>query len=92
MSDDIKKGLLGIVVDDAIIVGENIYRHIENGEDLKTAARNGAYEVGIPVIFAVLTTAPTPVTTAQPNSAASTMGTSSSMTIIESSHATIYSA
>ena len=39
MNDEIKKGLLGIVVDDAVIVGENIYRHIEKGEDLKTAAR-----------------------------------------------------
>ena len=48
--------VLGIVVDDAIIIGENIYRHIENGEDLKKASREGAYEVGIPVIFAVLTT------------------------------------
>ncbi len=48
--------VLGIVVDDAIIVGENIYRHIEEGEDLQTAAKNGAYEVGVPVIFAVLTT------------------------------------
>jgi len=48
--------VLGIVVDDAIIVGENIYRHIENGEDLQTASRKGAHEVGIPVIFAVLTT------------------------------------
>ena len=27
--------VLGIVVDDAVIVGENIYRHIEKGEDLK---------------------------------------------------------
>ena len=48
--------VLGIVVDDAVIVGENIYRHIEKGEDLKTAAVKGAYEVGIPVVFAVLTT------------------------------------
>ena len=48
--------VLGIVVDDAIIVGENIYRHIEKGRDLKTAAREGAYEVGVPVVFAVLTT------------------------------------
>ena len=48
--------VLGIVVDDAVIVGENIYRHIEKGEDLKVAASKGAYEVGIPVIFAVLTT------------------------------------
>ena len=48
--------VLGIVVDDAVIVGENIYRHIEKGTDLKTAASKGAYEVGIPVVFAVLTT------------------------------------
>jgi len=48
--------VLGIVVDDAIIVGENVYRYIENGDDLKTAASKGAYEVGVPVIFAVLTT------------------------------------
>jgi len=48
--------VLGIVVDDAVIVGENIYRHIEKGVDLKTAASKGAYEVGVPVVFAVLTT------------------------------------
>ena len=48
--------VLGIVVDDAIIIGENVYRRIESGEDIKTAAREGAHEVGIPVIFAVLTT------------------------------------
>jgi len=48
--------VLGIVVDDAIIIGENVYRRIEKGEDIKTAAREGAYEVGVPVIFAVLTT------------------------------------
>ena len=48
--------VLGIVVDDAIIVGENIYRHIEDGDDLLIAAKKGAHEVGIPVIFAVLTT------------------------------------
>ena len=48
--------VLGIVVDDAIIIGENIYRYIEKGEDLKTAAVKGAHEVGVPVVFAVLTT------------------------------------
>ncbi|MCY4120223.1 MAG: efflux RND transporter permease subunit, partial [Acidobacteria bacterium] len=48
--------VLGIVVDDAIIVGENIYRHQENhGEGLRGAIE-GAREIGKPVTFAVLTT------------------------------------
>ena len=48
--------VLGIVVDDAIIIGENVYRYVEKGYDLKTAAVKGAHEVGVPVVFAVLTT------------------------------------
>ncbi len=47
---------LGIVVDDAIVVGENIFDHREKGKDFLTAARDGAIEVGIPVVFSVLTT------------------------------------
>ncbi len=48
--------VLGIVVDDAIIVGENIYTHHQrHGEPLK-AAIEGAQEVSVPVVFAVLTT------------------------------------
>ena len=48
--------VLGIVVDDAIIVGENIYRHQEeHGEGLRGAIE-GAREIGKPVTFAVLTT------------------------------------
>jgi multidrug efflux pump subunit AcrB len=47
---------LGIVVDDAIVVGENIQRHIENGEDKKTSALNGVMEVLGPVSMASLTT------------------------------------
>ena len=47
---------LGVVVDGAIIVSENIYRHIERGEDPSTAAKNGINEVGMPVIIADLTT------------------------------------
>ena len=48
--------VLGIVVDDAIIVGENIYRHQEDhGEGLRGAIE-GAREIGKPVTFAVLTT------------------------------------
>ena len=48
--------VLGIVVDDAIVVGENIYRYREKGLPLNIAATKGAYEVGTPVVFAVLTT------------------------------------
>ncbi len=47
--------VLGIVVDDAIIVGENIYtRYQAGGEGLDTAVE-GAYEVHVPVIFAIAT-------------------------------------
>lgn len=48
--------VLGIVVDDAIVVGERIYAHERHSEDQRTAAVNGTYEVAIPVIFGVLTT------------------------------------
>ncbi len=48
--------VLGMVVDGAIIVAENIHRHIERGEDPVTAAKTGIDEVGIPVIAADLTT------------------------------------
>ena len=48
--------VVGIVVDDAIVVIENIYRHIERGEPPKIAAIRGAEEVGWPVLAASLTT------------------------------------
>ncbi len=48
--------VLGIVVDDSIIVGENVYHRIANGEHPKTAAPAGTHEVGVVVIFGVLTT------------------------------------
>ena len=47
--------VLGIVVDDAIIVGENIYRHHQMGKRGLRAAIDGTREVYIPVIFAILT-------------------------------------
>jgi len=47
---------IGIVVDDAIVVGENVYAEQEGkGEPLEASIR-GTQRVGIPVIFAVLTT------------------------------------
>jgi len=48
--------VLGIVVDDAIIIGENIYRKQEEGYSSFQASVEGAVEVGRPVIFSVLTT------------------------------------
>ncbi len=47
---------LGILVDDAIIVSENIQRHIEGGMDIKKACLVGADEVITPVTMASLTT------------------------------------
>ena len=46
---------LGIVVDDAIIVGENIFSHREQGKPFGRAAIDGALEVGTPVMFSVMT-------------------------------------
>ena len=48
--------VLGIVVDDAIVVGENVYERISRGEDPKIAAPAGTHEVGVIVVFGVLTT------------------------------------
>lgn len=48
--------VLGMLVDDAIVVSENAYFHLENGEDPFTAAVKGVSEVSIPVIATVLTT------------------------------------
>ncbi len=46
---------LGMVVDDAIVVGESIYKHQTDGEGRLEAAIAGAKEVSQPVIFAILT-------------------------------------
>ena len=46
----------GMLVDDAIIVIENIYRHVEAGESIGEAAINGAREVMWPVVAACTTT------------------------------------
>ena len=48
--------VLGIVVDDAIIVGENIFRHQENHGEALRGSIEGAHEIAKPVTFAVLTT------------------------------------
>src|SRR5688572_3084058 len=40
---------IGILIDDAIVVRENIVRHIELGKDHETAARLGTAEIGLAV-------------------------------------------
>ncbi len=47
---------LGMLVDEAIVVGENIYRHMEMGKDKFTAARDGAMEMYPAVLTATATT------------------------------------
>jgi multidrug efflux pump subunit AcrB len=48
--------VIGILVDDAIVVGENIYAHYEAGESAADAAVNGTMAVIKPVTTSVLTT------------------------------------
>ncbi|MCA9034710.1 MAG: efflux RND transporter permease subunit, partial [Planctomycetaceae bacterium] len=48
--------VLGIIVDDAIVIGENVYRHVEEGMPAFQAAIHGAQEVMWPVIVSVSTT------------------------------------
>jgi len=47
---------LGLIVDDAIIVNENIYRHMEQGMPAAQAAQAGSQEVFRPVLAATSTT------------------------------------
>jgi len=46
---------IGLVVDDAIVVVENVHRHIENGSQPPEAAINGAREVALPVMAMTMT-------------------------------------
>lgn len=48
---------IGLVVDDAIVVLENIYRHIEEGMDAFHAAVKGMREIGFAVVAMTLTLA-----------------------------------
>ncbi|MFW6192422.1 MAG: efflux RND transporter permease subunit, partial [Gemmatimonadota bacterium] len=47
---------LGMVVDNAIVVVENIYRYVEGGWSPATAAKKATGEVALPVVAATLTT------------------------------------
>jgi hydrophobe/amphiphile efflux-1 (HAE1) family protein len=47
--------VIGILIDDAVVVRENIYRHMEHGEDPVTAARKGTSEIGLAVMATTFT-------------------------------------
>lgn len=48
--------VLGIVVDDAIVVGENVYEYRQQGYSYIDAAIKGTRDVSKPVIFSIITT------------------------------------
>ncbi len=48
--------VIGILVDDGIVIGENIYQHYEKGKSPIRAAIDGTLEVLPPVVSALLTT------------------------------------
>ncbi|MBU1342579.1 MAG: efflux RND transporter permease subunit [Proteobacteria bacterium] len=47
---------LGILVDDAIIIGENVYTHYKMGKSAKNAVIDSMEQIGAPVVMAVATT------------------------------------
>jgi HAE1 family hydrophobic/amphiphilic exporter-1 len=47
--------VIGILIDDAVVVRENIYRHLEHGADPVTAARDGTAQIGLAVMATTFT-------------------------------------
>jgi len=47
--------VIGILIDDAVVVRENIWRHMEHGEDAMTAAHRGTAEIGLAVMATTFT-------------------------------------
>ncbi len=48
--------VLGILVDDAIVIGESVHQHEQMGKDQEQAAIEGTQQVFVPVTFGVMTT------------------------------------
>ncbi len=46
---------IGLLIDDSVVVRENIFRHLERGEDPLTAARKGVSEIGLAVLATTMT-------------------------------------
>ena len=49
--------VLSRVIDNSVVVLENIFRHMEEGEDPRTASERGGHEVALAVLAATFTTA-----------------------------------
>ena len=47
--------VIGILIDDAVVVRENIFRHMEMGKDPMQAARDGTAEIGLAVMATTFT-------------------------------------
>lgn len=47
--------VIGILIDDAVVVRESIFRHMEHGEDPVTAAQKGTAEIGLAVMATTFT-------------------------------------
>ncbi len=47
--------VIGILIDDAVVVRENIFRHMEMGKDPMKAARDGTAEIGLAVMATTFT-------------------------------------
>ena len=47
---------IGLVIDDAIVVVENVFRHLSHGESAEQAVQNAAKEIVVPMISSTLTT------------------------------------
>ncbi len=47
---------IGLVIDDAIVVVENVFRHLSSGEDRENAVQKAATEIAAPMISSTLTT------------------------------------
>lgn len=48
--------ILGMVVDDAIVLGENVFRRFQEGLSPRDAAIQGAEEISLPIVATILTT------------------------------------
>jgi len=46
---------IGLLIDDAVVVRENIFKHLERGKDPKTAALDGTKEIALSVLATTLT-------------------------------------
>ena len=46
---------IGLLIDDAVVVRENIFKHLEQGKDPATAALDGTKEIALSVLATTMT-------------------------------------